>query len=396
MALGGLEDAFFPGGAGAGAGEPGCVPEDLEGRLHVRRQGRGDGDQFLGDGVLEAEQLGVEGLPVEEGALRAVDLVAQQGEAPVCELDADLVAATRLKLHFDDGVAGQALHHAVVGDCFLGAGGHALAAAGTLARRGHGHLEGLGVLDEVAGQGAAVLRQFAHQDGEVDPLEAVQLEVFLQAVEGLGRLGEDQHAAGEAVQPVDDVEVEALEAPAPVGLGDGLGQVGLFAQLGGNREQARGLVDEEQVVVLPQGLERAGLQLARGRDHLVGPLGVEDDLDGIAGLQALAVLAGHLAVHGDAAAVDEALGLPVADHHDPVQLRGQGGPVMFCQPFPFDACHGAALRHRPASLQTPSGLSAEHGDRFAPKEKGAAGPLPFPGCPWLRATSSPLWRSRRP
>ena len=381
MALGGLEDAFFPGGSGAGAGEPGGVPEDLQGRLHVRRQRRGDGDDFLGDGVLEAQQLGVERLPVKEGALGAIDLIAQEREAPIRELDADLIAAARLQLHFHDGVAGQALHHAVVGDRFLGAGGHALAAAGTLAGRGHGHLEGLGVLDEVARQGAAVLGQFAHQHREVDALEAVQLEVLLEAVQGLGGLGEDQDATGEAIQAVDDEEVEALEAAAPVGLGDGLGQVGLAPQLRGDREQARGFVDEEQVVVFPQRLEGAGLQLARGRDHIVGALGIEDDLDGIAGLQALAVLGGHLAVHGDAAAVDEALGLPVADHHDPVQLRGQGGPVMFRQPFPFDACHGAALRHRPASLQTPSGLPAEHGDRFAPKEKGAAGPLPFPGCP---------------
>ena len=143
------------------------------------------------------------------GLSDAVDLVAQQGEAAVRELHADLVAAAGLQLHFHHRMARQAFDHAVVGHGLLGAGGHALAAAGALAGGGHGHLQGLGVLDEVPRQGAAVLGQLAHQDGEVDPLETVEFEVLLQAVKGLGRLGEDQHAAGEAVETVHDEEVQS-------------------------------------------------------------------------------------------------------------------------------------------------------------------------------------------
>ena len=349
VAFGGLEDPLLALHPGGGPDNAGLVAQGLQGGLHVRGHGGRDGDLLLGDGVLEAQQLGMQGLAVQQGAFRAVDLVAQQGKAPVRELHADLVAAAGLQLHFHHRVARQPLDHAVVGHGLLGAGGHALAAAGPLAGRGHGHLQGLGMLDEMPGQGAAVLGQLAHQDGEVDPLEAMQLEMFLEAVEGLGSLGEDQHAAGEAVQAVHDVELETLEAAAAVGLGDGLGQAGLAGLFRGHREQARGLVDEEQVGVFPQVLEGAGLELARRGHHLVGLLGIEGHLHGVAGLEAMAVLVDGLAVDGHTVAVDEALGLPVADDHDPVQLRGQCRAFVFRLPLPFDACHGAALRHRPAS-----------------------------------------------
>ena len=329
--------------------EAGLVAEDLEGGLHVGRQGSRHRDLVLGDRVLEPQQLGVEGLAVQQGTLGAVDLVPEQGEAPVCELDADLVPAASLQAHFHHGVARQALHHPVVGDGFLGPRREAFA-PGAPADLGDGHLQGLGVLDEVPGQGAAVLWQLPHQHGAVDPLEAVQLEVLLEPVEGLGGLGEHQHAAGEAVQAVDDEEVEALEAPAPVGLRDGLGQARLAALLRGHRQEARRLVHEQQVVVLPQGLVGPTLQLAGGGEHLVDPLRVEGDLHGVPGLQAQAVLLGHLPVDGDAATVDEALRLPVADDQHPVQLRSQGRALLLRLPFPFDLRHGAPP-HRPASLQ---------------------------------------------
>ena len=263
--LGGLEDAFLAGLADGGAGQAGHVAEGLQGRFHVGGHGGGHRDLVLGDGVLEAQQLGVQGLTVQERALHPVDLVAQEGVAAVGELHADLVAAAGLQLDFHHGVAGQALDHAVVGDRFLGTGGHALAAAGALALLGHGHLEGLGVLDEVARQGATVLRQLTHQHRTVDPLQAMELEELLEAVDGLRGLGEDQDAAGEAVQAVDDEQVEALEAAAPVGLGDGLSQAGLAALLRRHREQAGGFEDEHQVVVFPQGLVGAGLELAGRR-----------------------------------------------------------------------------------------------------------------------------------
>ena len=320
----------------------------------------------------------MQGLAVQEGTLYPIDLVAQEGVAAVGELHADLVAAAGLQLDFHHGVAGQALDHAVVGDRFLGAGGHALAAAGALAGCGHGHLQGLGMLDEVARQGATVLRQLTHQHRTVDPLQAMELEELLEAVDGLRGLGEDQDAAGEAVQAVDDEQVEALEAAAPVGLGDGLSQAGLAALLRRHRQQARGLEDEHQVVVFPEGLIGTGLQLAGRGQHVVGALRVKGHQEGVPHLQAQAVLVDHLAVDGHAVAVDEALGLAVTDHHHLVQLRGQCGPLVFCLPLPFDACHGDALHHRSASLATPSGLSEDHRDLFVTKEKGAARPLPFP------------------
>ena len=346
--------------------------------------------------MLEAEQLGVQGLTVDEGTLRAIDLVAQEREAAVGELHADLVAAAGLQLHLHHGVARQALDDAVVGHGLLGAGGHALAAPGGLAGDSDGHLQGLGVLDEVAGQGAAVLRQLAHQHGEIDALEAVQLEVLLQAVEGLGRLREDEHAAGEAIQAVHDVEVEALEAAAPVGLGDGLRQAGLTALLGGHREQTCGLEDEEQVAVLPQRLEGARLQLALRGQHLVGLLGIEGHLDRVAGLQPMAVFLHDLAIHGHAVAVDEALGLPMADDHDPVQLGCQGRSLVFRLPLPFDACHGAALRRRPASSTNAKRTTSRPWNGLCSYRKGGGMRRPLFAKSKNGATSLHPWRSLRP
>ncbi len=282
----------------------------------------------------------MQGLAIQQLADFAIDLVAQQREAPVRELHADLIAAARLELHFHDGVPGQALQHAVVGD-------GALSAFGVLGLLGihHAHAQGLSLLDQVALEGAAVLGDLAHEDGLVHPVHLVELEHLLKAREGFGGLGEHEHAAGPAIDAVHDEELEALEAAALVVVRDGIGQGGFLAALGGYGEEARGLVHEEEVRVLVEDL--VGIH---GRDagpglEVVLELGVEVRMDGSAHLHALPVLAGHFAVHLDEARIQKALGLPDAESE---LVLHDGGERCFSLDFPLfvDARHGQLLCSR--------------------------------------------------
>jgi len=104
-AFGGLEDAFFALHACGGPDEPGLVAEGLQGRLHVRGHRSRDRDLFLSDGVLEAQQFGVQGLAVQQRTFHAINLVAQEGKPTIRKLDADLVAAAGFQLDLHHGVA---------------------------------------------------------------------------------------------------------------------------------------------------------------------------------------------------------------------------------------------------------------------------------------------------
>ena len=335
--LRGLDRAFLPGG---GAHEARARPQRLERRFKVGGQRGLHDDHLFGDGMLHAQHFRMQRLTVQQGALLAVDLVPQQRETPVRELHADLVAATRLQLHFHDGVARHALHDPVVGDGALGAFGvlplwvH------------HAHLQRLGLLDEMALQRALVFRQLTHEDGAVGALELVEVEQLLEVVQRLRRPGEDEHAGSEAVQAVDDVELRVLHAPAAVVVGDGVREAGLAALFGGHGEQARGLVHEEEMRVLPQSREGAVLGPLQWRQRVILQLGIVDHRDLLVGFEAGAVLGGDLAVHGDAAGINEALGLAVAHPHVPVQLRREGRTLM----MGFDGPGLVELRHKYSSL----------------------------------------------
>ena len=64
-AFGGLEDALLALHTGARPDDAGLVAQDLERRFHVRRHGGCDRDLLIGDGMFEAQQLGVQGLPIQ-------------------------------------------------------------------------------------------------------------------------------------------------------------------------------------------------------------------------------------------------------------------------------------------------------------------------------------------
>ena len=111
------------------------------------------------------------------------------------------------------------------------------------------------MLHKVAGHGAAVFRQFAHQDGFVDTVQFVFLEHGFQSVQGLGRFAEDQHTGSEAVQAMHDEEIKAFEAAAAIGVRDGIRKIGIAAFFRGHREQACGLVHKEQMTILEEHFE---------------------------------------------------------------------------------------------------------------------------------------------
>ena len=238
-------------------------------------------------------------------------------------------------------MARQALQHAVVRDGL---------ARGLVILLGlhDGHPKIL-ALHQVAQEGARVFRQLAHQDGLVDPVQPVGPEDRLEAMEGLGGLGEDQHAGGVAVQAMDDEELEALEAPPAVMVREGFGEIGLLALLRRHREEPRGLVDEDQVVVLEEHLEARFVQGLPGLGQgLVDPRRIEADGDLVPRLQAQAVAVGLGPVHLHAARVHQALGLPVTDFQDGVEFGGQRPILAFGLPGLAQTCH-VHLRARRSS-----------------------------------------------
>ena len=164
----GFEDARLALHAGFGTGDARRSAQGLQGRFHVGRHGCRDGDILFFHGMAETQQFSVQGLTVDEIAFLTVDLVPEQWKSFVRELHADLIPTAGFEFHFYDRMAGQALQHAVVGDGLLGS-----LRVATLV---YGHAQGFRMLHQVAGHGAAVFRQFAHQDGFVDTVQFVFLE----------------------------------------------------------------------------------------------------------------------------------------------------------------------------------------------------------------------------
>ena len=112
----------------------------------------------------------------------------------------------------------------------------------------------------------ADLRRAAHERG-VRALELARADQLLQEPVRLGRAGHDEQPGRVAVEPVDD--------PGPVVVVSSLGAVreqSLHERSGPRRpcgmdDEAGGLVDDEQVLVLPddRDVQRLRLQLRRAR-----------------------------------------------------------------------------------------------------------------------------------
>lgn len=94
----------------------GAVAEVGDEGGEIAPQRGGEAQRFLGDGVREGEDGGVEGLALEKGDLvrgdegtSAVHVVADDGPAEMGEVNADLVGSACFEFEFDEreGVAGE-------------------------------------------------------------------------------------------------------------------------------------------------------------------------------------------------------------------------------------------------------------------------------------------------
>ncbi len=163
--------------------------------------------------------------------LVAVAEVAEDGVADVVEVDADLVASAGQRADAEQGRAGEAL-----GDLPFGRGG--LAALGVDAHPPRAELA------ERCVDLAAVGRGHAVDEGQVGLADLAAVELAVEAAVRGGVLGEDDDAAGGAVEAVDG------EEPAGVVRAEELGQAAR-ARLG-HRDDAFGLVRGEKIVVLEE------------------------------------------------------------------------------------------------------------------------------------------------
>jgi hypothetical protein len=151
----------------------------------------------------------------------AVAEVAEDGVADVVEVGADLMAAAGLGGDAEEGRAVEAL-----GDLPVGRGGLA-------ARRVDAHAA-RAELAEGSIDPAAVRGGDAVDEGEVGLADLVALELAVEKAVGFGALGEEDDAAGAAVEAVDGVELagkavaeEVGEAGLASGLRDGQDALGL-------------------------------------------------------------------------------------------------------------------------------------------------------------------------
>src|SRR5690606_2542288 len=253
-----------------------------------------------GPGVEEAQAVGVQRLAGQEGAVlfggeavdqvaeveavaAAVELVGEDGVADAGEVDPDLVGPAGAGLDAAVGVAGEALDRLVVGAGVLG----------VLVVVADGHLDAVaGVVGDFPLYVVAVPVEHAGGQGDVLLEDLAEFELQRQLAVGLLLLGDQDGAAGVAVEAVDDagavvavVVAEVVEAEA-----QGVDERAAPVPLGGVDDHVGGLVDDGEVLVLVEDLEVDVLGDRLGARRL--GRGDADDVavaDAVAGLGGLAV-----------------------------------------------------------------------------------------------------------
>src|SRR5262249_19937555 len=169
------------------------------------------------------EPRGVEAEPADRVAPAPASAVAHDGVAEVGELDPDLVAPAGPQAELDQRRVPAALEDAEVGDRL--APFHA------------------------ATQGAALGPDAPLDAGDVDALRTASLELVLEAALDRGRLRDDQEPGGVPIEPVDDEGASPRAGGRQVVPEEPVGRAVPLA-LGGDREEAGGLVDDDEVLVL--------------------------------------------------------------------------------------------------------------------------------------------------
>jgi hypothetical protein len=163
--------------------------------------------------------------------------------------------------------------------------------------------------------------RLAPDEREVLAFQVAATDELLQPAVCLLRARDDEQARGVAVEPVDDAGPVLLPALGAV-LDQTVNERALSASGPGMDDDACGLVDDEQVLVLVRDAEID----ARGPDPL-SPLG-RLELDLLAFLEAIALWP-RRAVDGDAAGLEQALGVRAGSElleaaEEPVEPRARG------------------------------------------------------------------------
>ena len=215
--------------------------------LEFFREGRFKADLFPGGGLAEADAPGVEkeaAAVVSAGSVQGIagDLVAE-----AAQVDADLVRAAGTDADFNKGVVLIADADLPVGDrvaAFLDFGSHA---------------DGLpGVPGDGAVDGAGILFHDVFYQGEVNLFHFPVAELGLEAAVGFVVFGDEDDAAGEAVEAVDNAGAE-IAAEGGKGfevMEEGVDEGAILAAGTSVDRHAGGLVDCDEVRVLIEDVER--------------------------------------------------------------------------------------------------------------------------------------------
>ena len=239
-------------------------------------------------------------------AIPPVDPVSRDGMPDRREVHADLVRPPRFEPQRDEGRVREPPQDPVVGD-----GAHAF-----LAAPGRAATPVSRVADEVEADRSGVARG-ALDDREVFPLDVVTAKELLEAAQRLARTREDDRAGRVLVEPVHDSDVRTPAVPVlQVGV-DATEQGVLLVRLRRQREEPRGLLDDEERRLLVEHDEPRP-DVADG-----GTVHVEDDRGLLADVASR--LAADRAVHVDAPRVDVFAGLapgkPVRDGNPRIEAH---------------------------------------------------------------------------
>src|SRR4051794_31233313 len=276
--------------------------------------------------MFERESAGVEELPGQTMTSRVpVVRVAGHGVADGQQVRADLVGAARLEGHAQQRVLREALLRLEVGD-------RVVRVVGVRADlRPHPAVAAERRVDRAAARGRAALDERDVLAGDV-----ARPQCGLQR--GVRRLvaGEHEQPRGVAVEPVHDARAVRVRAAGHAAL-QRLYERALGVALARMYDDARGLVDDDQVLVLVGDRER------RGRDRLARRLGRGLDVDPLAAVEHVALGLGH-AIDAHQAGVDPALRLRpragVRGQEDVQPLaRGLGRNVHLV----FSSTHSSAM-----------------------------------------------------
>src|SRR5262245_52921932 len=180
----------------------------------------------------------MQGEPPDRVRAAAVGRVADDRMAEAGEMDPDLVPPAGLQTDLEERVSSARTDHLPVGD----GGAPALEVARLTYPAGC-------VVEEPARDGARGAGNSALDHRQVRPLDGVRRELRLERPLGDGGGGEDEQPRSEAIEPMDD-EDAARWPPRPGAGGQVHVRGALPIPLGRDGEEARRLVDHQQVVVL--------------------------------------------------------------------------------------------------------------------------------------------------